>query len=350
MTAMDSASRGILVIPRLRVQNANAVSSPLTHGFPSITAFLGLMWALDRKMAAAGIPLVPEKVGVICHWYEEQTQDGYVKAFRLTRNPVDRNGSTAAIVEEGRIHLELTLIFQVDGGDVDNANNLLVHADDEQRRRIAWQVRDLISTMRLAGGTVVPGQSVRGTSVTPQLLLWSESEEESQRVFRYLRRKWLPGFVLVSRNDLLQQRLQQLRVQTPEASLLDAWLDLARFNHRSELDAQNKVVWKHDRPQGSGWIVPIPVGYGALSQLYESGQVLNARDSTTPFRFVETLYSIGQWISPYRLQRMQDMFWWSESQLEHGAYLCRNDYTPPLADAGASDISPPLLSTAVNSN
>lgn len=45
----------LLVLPHLHVQNANAVSSPLTHGFPSITAFLGLMWALERKTHDAGL-------------------------------------------------------------------------------------------------------------------------------------------------------------------------------------------------------------------------------------------------------------------------------------------------------
>src|SRR5256885_7310461 len=35
--------QAILTFPHLRVQNANAISSPLTHGFPSITAFT------DRK-------------------------------------------------------------------------------------------------------------------------------------------------------------------------------------------------------------------------------------------------------------------------------------------------------------
>lgn len=77
----------LLVLPHLRVQNANAISSALTHGFPSITAFTGLMWALQRKLTVAGIPLKLEGVGVICHRHEEQVTDGYVKTFRLTRNP-----------------------------------------------------------------------------------------------------------------------------------------------------------------------------------------------------------------------------------------------------------------------
>ena len=46
-----------LVVPHLCVQNANAISSPLTHGFPAITAFLGLQWALERKARAQGMRL-----------------------------------------------------------------------------------------------------------------------------------------------------------------------------------------------------------------------------------------------------------------------------------------------------
>ena len=50
--------QAILVLPHLRIQNANAIGSPLTHGFPSITAFTGVMWALQRKLAQAGVPMV----------------------------------------------------------------------------------------------------------------------------------------------------------------------------------------------------------------------------------------------------------------------------------------------------
>ncbi len=93
----------LLVLPRLCMQNANAISSLLTHGFPSITAFIGLMWALQRKLTSADIPVKLDQVGVICHRHEEQVTDGYVKIFCLTGNPVDSNGQTASIAEEGRI-------------------------------------------------------------------------------------------------------------------------------------------------------------------------------------------------------------------------------------------------------
>ena len=70
----------------------------------------------------------------------------------------------------------------------------------------------------------------------------------------------------------------------------------------------------------------MPVGYGALGPVHAAGSVPNARDATTPFRFVESLYSIGEWIGPHRLQKPQDLLWYADSQPDEGLYRCRNDY------------------------
>lgn len=317
-------SAGLLILPRLRVQNANAISSPLTHGFPSITAFLGLMWALERKLGDR-YPVGFDGVGVICHYHEEQvTEGGYVRAFRLTRNPVDKDGSTAAIVEEGRIHLDLTLIFGVSGSIVDG--------DDNTRAAFASTAAGILAQMRVAGGTLLPPASAFRWA-RPELLPIPEDPEESGRWFRRLRRRWLPGFALVCRDDLLAQRHERLRAEGPSVGLLDAWLDLSRFNwkprrieHSNEAGeiTRTEVEWRHDRSEG--WIVPIPVGYGALSELQPPGQVANARDAATPFRFVESLYSIGQWLGPHRLDSWRDLLWYGDSEPVSGLYRARNDY------------------------
>ena len=80
--------KALLVLPRLRIQNANAISSPLTWGFPAITAFTGLMTALERRLGPqAGLAFYG--VGVICHGFEPQvTHGGYTRSFNLTRNPL----------------------------------------------------------------------------------------------------------------------------------------------------------------------------------------------------------------------------------------------------------------------
>jgi CRISPR-associated protein Csy2 len=343
MNAKHQVPEGLLVLPRIRVQNANAISSPLTHGFPSMTAFLGFMWALGRRLAAAGIPLKLEKVGVICHWYQEQAQEGYVRTFHLTRNPVDKDGSTAAIVEEGRIHLDLTLVFQVSAIQRTNEVHFLFGSDESMRRDIAWWIREQVGSMRLAGGSILPPKPAPGVRIAPTLVGWPDQENDQRALFRRLRRQWLPGFALVSREDLLRRRFESLQRENPDATLLDAWLDLSRFNWRSTRNDEGRVVWTHDRPEGAGWVVPIPGGYAALSDLYTGGQVVNARDQGTAFRFVEGVYSIGQWIGPHRLQRVQDCLWWGECH-EDGLYRCCNGYGSPPEHADAQDPSDPLLS------
>lgn len=322
-------SAGLLILPHLRIQNANAISSPLTHGFPSITAFLGLMWALERKLGGR-YPVLFDGVGVICHDFDEQvTEGGYTRAFRLTRNPVDKDGSTAAIVEEGRIHLDITLVFGI--------NDDIVNHSVEKRDAFAREVADVVSQMRIAGGSVLPS-TFPVWKTRPQLLVFSQDMEAAAKEFRRLRRRWLPGFALVCRDDLLLQRTSTLQAVDPAATALDAWLDLSRFNWRPERskdadlpadDSKATVEWRHDRSEG--WIVPIPVGYAALSELYPPGMVVNARDPSTPFRFVESLYSIGQWLSPHRLGSWRDLLWYGHTDVEAGAHRARNDYAPSLS-------------------
>lgn len=325
MSTMLPESQGLLILPRLRIQNANAISSPLTHGFPSMTAFLGLMWALERKLCADGIGMAFNSVGVICHDFDEQvTEGGYTKAFRLTRNPVDKDGSTAAIVEEGRVHLDLTLILGV------SSETVLEEA--EARQTLANTVVETLASMRVAGGSIVPA---RGTAASQraELIRLAEDPAEARKQFRRLRRRWLPGFALVCRDDLLAQRLASLRATEPTATALDALLDLSRINWRPEpgasSDTERKVVeWKPE-PR-AGWVVPIPVGYGALSVIHPAGSVKNARDTHTDFRFVESLYSIGQWISPHRLVSVRELLWYGHSDVEGGLYRCRNDFAAAL--------------------
>lgn len=307
-----------VVLPHLKVRNANAISSPLTHGFPSITAFLGLMWALERKARTAGLDLAFNGVGVVCHGFEEQTTDGgFVKTFRLTRNPVGKDGSTAAIVEEGRIHLELSLVLAV---WTEN------WAQDAQPRNLQT-IAELLQTMRVAGGTLLPAAARHRPWFED---FTSDRPDDRAAAFHRVRTRLLPGSALVARDDLIDRRLRELQADKPEATRLDAWLSLSRSNWHYDASANSgRGAWQSDRSKGSGWIVPIPVGYAALGELHAAGSVPNARDATTPFRFVESLYSMGEWTGPHRLHRPQDLLWYADSRPEEGLYRCRNDYRTP---------------------
>jgi len=332
MTTEPLKNKALLILPRLRVQNANAISSPLTWGFPSITAFTGLMTALERRLKPED-GIVFFGVGVICHSFEPQvTHGGYTRSFHLTRNPVLQDGSTAGIVEEGRAHLDITLVFDVELTSAQMGN--------AERTQLAAHLGELMAGMRIAGGSVMPPlpAGLSGALRRPQrakLELMPDDMAERRKIFRRLSRRWLPGFALVSREDLLQARLAELRQAEPTTTLLDAWLDLSRLNHRATQkktvdettgNSVDSVKWTADKRVG--WTVPIPVGFAALSELHAPGSVSGARDSSVPFRFVESVYSIGQWVSPHRLNDVDDVFWEPVYDAATGLYRCTNNFHP----------------------
>ncbi|HNL81302.1 MAG TPA: type I-F CRISPR-associated protein Csy2, partial [Agitococcus sp.] len=46
--------RRFLLIPHIKIHNANAMSSPYTIGFPAMTAWLGAVHALQRYVQQQG--------------------------------------------------------------------------------------------------------------------------------------------------------------------------------------------------------------------------------------------------------------------------------------------------------
>ncbi|MDD2714077.1 MAG: type I-F CRISPR-associated protein Csy2 [Simplicispira sp.] len=336
-TTGEAYLKALLVLPRLRIQNANAISSPLTWGFPAITAFTGLMTALERRLGPqAGIAFY-DGVGVICHGFEPQvTHGGYTRSFNLTRNPVLQDGSTAAIVEEGRVHLDITLVFSVDLA--------LSQSGEVERAQLAAHIGELMAGMRVAGGSVMPAlPGAFHRPPRPQLTLLGDDLEACRKEFRRLSRRWLPGFALVSRDDLLQARLQELQTSQPGATLLDAWLDLSRLNYRAtrhltqdEKTGENQETIEWNLDTRAGWTVPMPVGFAPLTALHPPGTVAGARDPRVPFQFVESVYSIGQWISPHRLSDIDQLMWRPSHDPATGLYRCINAFKPATFSASVS--------------
>lgn len=323
---------GLLVLPHLRIQNANAISSPLTWGFPSPTAFLGFVHALERRLSGQfGVAF--GGVGIICHDFDAQTFRPNRRqhlVFTQTRNPVClkrdiakfiAEGTPAAIVEEGRAHLEVSLVIAVEG----------YFEEELEEQLFADAAYDMALGMRVAGGSVLPtlGQRV----YRPQWVPWPSVSADRRKAFARLRRRLLPGFALVHRPDLLAERLNRLQEESCSANVLDALLDMTRLNYspaplavEADDTATNteRVEWHLERRPG--WLVPLPIGYAGISPLHAPGEVTGARDSTTPFRFVESLYSLGQWIGPHRLTDIEQLLWHSTADQTNGLYRCTNGY------------------------
>lgn len=296
----------LLLLPHIRIQNANMISGPLSWGFPAMTAFLG---AVHRLFRDGDFPAESVGVGVVCHAFQPQASrvpGNYAHSLHLCRFPVDEKGAAASIIEEGRIHLEVSLVLGM-------AAELEAEAEGPV---LAEAIQERLRGLSLAGGSILPG----GEKATWQDL--PEARSEQCKVFRRFRRRLLPGFALVERRDFLQAHLAALRETQPEAGTLDALLDICRLHWEVEADPDDPERGLWTIRERSGWFVPIPAGFRALSPLHAPGSVRNARDRETPFCFVESLYTLGQWKSPHRLASPQELLWRYRTDEAAGLYLC----------------------------
>ena len=200
--------------------------------------------------------------------------------------------------------------------------------------RFAEELFHIAQGMRLAGGSLLPPPSAKKIPVRRWWPL-GDGPQGQVEPLRGLRRHLLPGFALVQRNDLLIEHLAEMRARqagsgaTP--NMLDALLDFSRLNIEPGLPragSADEVRW--DVRRKPGWLVPLPIGYSVLSPIYANAEVQNTRDGTTPFGFAESLYSLGEWISPNRVENLDQLLWHTESQPENGIYCCVNRYSSYL--------------------
>jgi CRISPR-associated protein Csy2 len=305
---------GLLILRRIRVENANAVAG-LTWGFPAVSAFLGFTHALSRKLPPElGLKLTG--CGIVCHEHEAQAYQpkswsDYV--FSLSRNPLTKTGETASFIEEGRMRMTVSLLIPFTG----NLDSLY----DDQKEALLETFKNLVLSQRLAGGTILNLKKL-------EIVMFPENWEEQQAFNRKQLRQLLPGFALVQRADILAEHLSMVQKEKPEAGPLDAWLDFAALKHKAEvLEAgKEKAEWRYVPKPDGGWLVPLAVGYRGISELHEPGQVARVRDAQTPFRFAEAVYSVGEWLSPHRAGKLDDLIWRYETEPESGWYLCQNGY------------------------
>ena len=100
MTDLVRKAAALVLLPNLCVQNANAISSPLSWGFPSPTAFTGFAHALQRKAMERGLSACFQEgfggVGIICHDFQPQvswSSGDRAHVFHLTRNPGEKEAA-----------------------------------------------------------------------------------------------------------------------------------------------------------------------------------------------------------------------------------------------------------------
>lgn len=318
-------SSAYIIFEHIHVQNANCIAG-FTYGFPSITHFLGFGHALSRKLHKSK-QLTTEGCAVICHQhqlhaYQPKRYEDYV--FAQTKNPPRENGKNSKgknkakvappIIEEGKMNMIVSLIMEC-------PNFTLSRQTDVQS--FAQDLLSLAFQHRLAGGSI---QHIQGVHV-----LTKKTDTRGQKKqMRQIKRLLLPGFVLMDRTDLLAEYYQQKKQDNEATELIDTWLDFSALKYEAEAildddqtepDKDTKAKWTRVDKPAAGWLVPITNGYKAISPVYPPGEVVNARDRSCPFCFVESTHSIGEWQSLHRIKNVADILWHYHDEPDW--YLCR---------------------------
>jgi CRISPR-associated protein Csy2 len=286
----------LLLIPKLGIHNANALSSPYTIGFPAMTAWLGGVHALERQIRKLGYEEVRFKsVAVICHSINLQTYKGrgdYVFSIIGTGNPLDKNGERPSFIEEARCHLTVSLLIECENIESYNANF------DEFIQRIVLLLK---GRFKIASGDIINCE-------LPELI-----DVDDEFKLRKLLRRLMPGYCLIERRDLMKKAMQEGN------DCLDALLDYIKVTHRSEIKEDGTVEWTSCRKE-NGWIVPIATGFHGISDL---GKADNQRDPETPHRFAESIVTLGEFIIPYSINELDEMLWHYHFDSENDLYLCQ---------------------------
>lgn len=284
----------VLILPHLKIHNANALSSPFTIGFPAMTAWLGFVHALARKLNQAGLSdLMLHSAAVVSHRCDVQTHKGegdFVHSIIGTGNPLDKDGSRSAFIEEARCHLDVSLVIEWSGNE-----------EQVQQPEFTQQLQAVIATMKVAGGDVLSVGKPSGKSVI--------TEEDTAQVLRQL----MPGYVLIERRDLMIEAMQQ------GDDALDALLGYLTVHHHCLQLEDQSVVW-HSQRKASGWIVPIATGFQGISPL---GEAQNLRDPSVPHRFAESVVTLGQFVMAHKIKHLDDILWQYQPDLENDLYLCQ---------------------------
>jgi CRISPR-associated protein Csy2 len=293
----------LLILPKVKIHNANALSSPFTIGFPAMTAWLGAMHALQRKIVSKGFDdLNIKSVGVISHDFNLQTYKGvgdYVSSIVGTGNPLDKSGNRSAFIEEPRCHLTVTIVAEYVGVDIEDNDKF-----------IAAMTRELNATMKVAGGDIIGFKP-------PTVMKFSS---KGDRDLPKLKRQLMPGYALVERRELLEEAMKQ--GQDP----MDAILDYVAVHHHSEQDENGVVEWQSQRKE-KGWIVPIATGFHGISDL---GNAKNQRDPEVPHRFAESIVTLGEFKMPHRIHAIEDILWEYSFDENNLLYLCQQVTTKKI--------------------
>jgi len=287
--------KDMLLIPNIKIHNANALSSPYTIGFPAMTAWLGFMHALERKLKNTEFSdiqftgLIVSCLDINLHTYKGKGD--YINSIIATSNPLDKAGKRPSFIEEARCDMEVSIAIECEMDTIDHD-------------KFTSLIDIVLPLMKIASGDILSLKSSKSLEV---------DNNSPISLTRYL----MPGFCLVSRQDLITQAMKDGQ------DGIDAILDYLKTTTDIEMNENGKIVKNKQSKKIQGWLVPIAVGYQGLSSVKI---IKNQRDSSTPHKFAESIVTLGEFKMPHHFDNIDEMIWRYKRDEDNDLYLCQNNF------------------------
>jgi CRISPR-associated protein Csy2 len=289
-----------LVLPHVKVHNANAWSSPYSAGFPSVCAFGGAVHALQRKYNEKGFgDLEITGFGVICHQFNMRAyQENKFSDLSVisAANPLDKNGNRPSFVPEIKCGMEISLLCEL------GKNNYDIEALEEIASCL------VNCNFRIASG------DVQGTG-KPKIVNLNIESVEDEKYYKDIVQKLMPGYALIERRELMTKSMEQGN------DALDALLEHVSVNAEPNINSDKLEINRRRKVQG--WLVPICTGYAAISGC---GTATNPRSIDTPHCFAESMVTLGEFKMLHRFQNIRSLVWHSIYDENNGTYCYSKKY------------------------
>lgn len=306
---------GYILFRGMQIESANALSGNLIYGTPALTGIKGAFHAMSRKLmvdkTTADIGVRLRGVMVACHEYRMYASRGEkFRDYHFTQQKPSPStsgdlvkmkvGTLPSIIQQAQSFMNMSFVVEVV-----SAHRLA----SEDKDRLVKRAAQLIQHQRLAGGSVRPFSSANRVTFIETKDLDSIPYE-------------LPkGNILTDASDVMIS----LMARYPDMSATDVLIDACSSHHLPSKDEAGNPNWTAARITNPyGWIVPLMVGYHGISNKFKAGLLENSRSNEVDSQYVESVYSLGKWSNPHKLQlegKLKDAFWYYDHQPEKSLYL-----------------------------
>ena len=291
-----------LILPHLKVFDANAFTGKLTFGFPALTSFGGAVDKVMRHINEKLPQLRAEGFGVICHDFElkmhrkfsnQEFQPVYKKKPMVLAGQKIKQPS---FIPEISCDLEVTLLIMVEGLKNNEADLMLSLADGSVN-----------SNLKIAKGRIKKAEK----AIFIQL-----ADTDKEKIEELLKEKIKAGYALVSRQALVKREMEQGK---DALEILCDYLCESVTEINNDTDKQLRLV----AHKAEGNLVPVCTGYRAISS---SQVVRNQRDPDCSHVFAENIITLGEFVSSSTINNLENLLWYRVSDdLNNMAFIQKQE-------------------------